>query len=95
MLRKIEFFKHYWPIANRAYQGIFVAGESYMKNRHKGKKVPQQKLCSDHSKHRKLKWRELERILKLLYRVFFFFFHLKTVKDFVANSKLFKQMVNV
>lgn len=26
---------------------------------------------------------------------FFFFFHLKSVKDFVANSKLFKQMVNV
>lgn len=74
MLRKIEFFKHYWPIANRAYQGIFVAGESYMKNRHKGKKVPQQKLCSDHSKHRKLKWRELERILKLLYRFFVLFF---------------------
>lgn len=35
MLRKIEFFKRYWPIENRAYQGIFVAGESYMKNRHK------------------------------------------------------------
>lgn len=50
---------------------MYVADEWYMKNKLKEKKLLQQKLCSDHSKHKKLKWRELERILKLLYGFFF------------------------
>lgn len=64
-------FKCFWPIENRAYQGMYVANEWYMKNKLKEKKLLQQKLCSDHSKHKELKWRELERILKLLYGFFF------------------------